>query len=120
LNDGILEEFADMLTSGTPAERAQTVAEKCKAYAAGEIDSLDFLETKERECVSEQLEERELQRLMDNGIGGVATYCVRDGDHELWFEGEIEDDGSCIELKGPYDGIDGSGRDPNKWVSMEL
>jgi len=120
LNDGILEEFADMLPGSASDERAQTVAEKCKAYAAGEIKSLDFLTVEERDYLLAHFAQRDLRRMMDNGIGGVATYCVSDDDHELWFEGEIEDDGSCIELKGPYDGIDGSGRDPNKWVSMEL
>jgi hypothetical protein len=120
LNAGILEEFSEMLPGGTSARRAQTVTEKCKAYAAGEIDSLDFLKPKERESILEQLEERDLQSLMDNGIGGVATYCVSDDENELWFEGEIEDDGSCIDLKGPYDGIDGCGRDPDEWVSTEL
>lgn len=120
LNDGILEEFAEMLPGGTSAKRAQTVTEKCEAFAAGEIGSLDFLKPREQQAILEQLEERELQSLMDNGIGGVATYCVSDDENELWFEGEIEDDGSCINLKGPYDGINGSGRDPDKWVSTEL
>jgi hypothetical protein len=120
LDSSVVEEFADMLPCGTSAKRVQAVAEKCAAYAAGKIDSLDFLKPKEQQSILEQLEERELQSRMDNGIGGVATYCVSDVDHELWFEGEIEDDGSCIDLKGPYDGIDGCGRDPDKWVSTEL
>jgi hypothetical protein len=120
LDSGLAEELADMLPSSTSPNRAEIVREKCEAYLAGEIDSLDFLNDQERECLIEQLGERDLQSMMDNGIGGVATYCVSDDDYELWFEGEIEDDGSCVYLKGPYDDIEGTGRDPDRWVSAQL
>lgn len=120
LDSSIVEEFADMLPGGTPPKRVQTVCEKSEAYAAGEIKSLNFLKAEERKCLLKQLEEKQLQRLMDNGIGCVATFCVRNDHYELWFEGDIEDDGSCIDLRGPYDGVDGSGRDPHEWISMDL
>jgi hypothetical protein len=49
----------------------------------------------------------------------VATYSVSNDHTELWFEGDIEDDGSCIDLRGPYDGADGSGRDSLEWISLD-
>lgn len=120
LNDGILDEIPDMLDGCASAERIAAISAKCDAYAEGSIRSLDFLQPEERKYLVEQLEEKALERLRDNGIGCVATYCVEHGDHELWFEGDIEDDGSCIALRGPYDGVDGGGRDPDKWASTEL
>jgi hypothetical protein len=120
LNDGILAEIPDMLGGGSSAERIAAISANCKAYAEGSIRSFDFLHPEERKYLREQFEEKALERLRDNGIGCVATYCVEQGDHELWFEGDIEDDGSCIDLKGPYDGVDGSGRDPEEWISSDL
>ena len=120
LDDSILSEIPDMLEGSASKARVKTISAKCDAYAEGSIDSFDFLKPKERKCLLEQLEERELESLRDNGIGCVATYCVEHGDHELWFEGDIEDDGSCIDLRGPYDGVDGSGRDPKNWISLDV
>jgi hypothetical protein len=120
LNDGIIDEIPDILDGCASEKRIAAVAAKCQAYADGSIDSFDFLKPKERALILKELEERELESLRDNGIGCVATYSVEHGDHELWFEGDIEDDGSCIDLKGPYDGVDGSGRDPDEWISSDL
>jgi hypothetical protein len=120
LDDGILDEIPYMLDGCASEKRIAAVAAKCKACADGSIDSFDFLKPKERALILKELEERELESRRDNGIGCVATYCVAHDDHELWFEGEIEDDGSCIYLKGPYDGVDGSGRDPEDWISSDL
>lgn len=120
LDDGIVGEFPDMVNGFASDERIAAISAKCNAYAEGSIHSFDFLQPEERKRLLKQLEEKALERLRDNGIGCVGTYCVEHGEHELWFEGDIEDDGSCIDLKGPYDGIDGCGRDPEKWVSTEL
>ena len=120
LDNGILGEFPDMVNGFASDERIAAISAKCNAYAEGSIHSFDFLQPEERKRLLEQLEEKALERLRDNGIGCVGTYCVEHGEHELWFEGDIEDDGSCIDLRGPYDGVDGSGRDPDKWASTEL
>ncbi len=120
LDEGILGEIPDMVDGFASDERLAAISAKCNAHAEGSIHSFDFLQPEERKRLLEQLEEKALERLRDNGIGCVATYCVEHGDHELWFEGDIEDDGSCIDLRGPYDGVDGSGRNPDEWVSLDL
>ena len=119
LDNSIVEEFPDRLPSKTTPERVQSVRALCEDFVAGKRESLDFLTAKERACILEQLDEKRLQSQVDNGIGCVATYSVSNDHTELWFEGDIEDDGSCIDLRGPYDGADGSGRDPLEWISLD-
>ena len=69
--------------------------------------TFDFLDASEREALQERAAERQLASLVQNGIGCSATYHVHVGGISLWFQGEIEDDGTCLRLEGPYDGIDG-------------
>ena len=120
LDSGILGEIPEMLDGYASEKRSKTISTKCEAYADGSIDSFDFLKPRERALVLKKLEDRELEGLRDNGIGCVATYCLAHGSHELWFEGDIEGDGSCIDLRSPYDGVDGSGRNPDEWISYDL
>ena len=120
LDNGIISEIPNMLDGVSSAERIAAISARCDAYAEGSLHSFDFLRPEEHKRLLEQLDEKVLERLRDNGIGCVAIYYVEHGSNELWFEGDIEDDGSCIDLRGPYNGVDGSGRDPDKWVSMEL
>lgn len=37
----------------------------------------------------------------------VRTCLVSPNEFELWFEGDIEDDGECIHIRTPYDYRDG-------------
>jgi hypothetical protein len=120
LDDAIVTEIPDILNGFSSDERIAAVSAKCDAYAEGSIHSFDFLRPEEHKRLLEQLDEKVLERLRDNGIGCVAIYCVEHGDHELWFEGDIEDDGSCIDLRSPYDGVDGCSRDPEKWISLDI
>lgn len=69
--------------------------------------SFDFLSASEREYLEKKAATEELDRLVGNGVGGDATYHVCVGGVSLWFRGAIEDDATCIDLEGPYDGIDG-------------
>ena len=66
----------------------------------------EFLDNFESESLETKAAERQLERLVGNGIGCDATYNVELDGIDLWFRGAIEDDGACINLKGPHDGID--------------
>ncbi|MCA8976288.1 MAG: hypothetical protein KDC98_16335 [Planctomycetes bacterium] len=95
-----LEEFVD-------EDRLEEIRTECASFDTGKRRDFSFLLPREREDLAEALAHEELQRLLENGIGRIATYCVSAGDVELWFHAEIEDDGVCLRLEGPYDGVDG-------------
>ena len=120
LDNGIISEIPNMLDGVSSAERIAAISARCDAYAEGSLHSFDFLRPEEHKRLLEKLDEKALERLRDNGIGCVAIYCVEHGSNELWFEGDIEDDGSCIDLRGPYDGVDGSERNSDEWISSDL
>ena len=67
-----------------------------------------FLTPKEREDAEKSINKEQLEGMMDNGLGGLASYTIEQGDIELSFEGDVEDDGSCFLLQTPYDKRDGN------------
>jgi hypothetical protein len=71
----------------------------------------DFLTSKERKSAEAAVAEERLEANRSNGMCCVASYRVKRGRIELWFEADIEDDESCIELRTPYDERDGKFRD---------
>jgi len=86
-----------------------------KAFAKLEEEavepSFDFLTAKERKVAEETIAQEQLEASESNGMNCVASYCVERPGIELWFEAVIEDDGSCIDLKTPYDERDGKTMD---------
>ena len=69
--------------------------------------SFDFLTATERAFVEDIIMERQLEANQSNGMNCMASYCVTHGDLSLSFEADVEDDGSCITLRTPYDERDG-------------
>lgn len=69
--------------------------------------SFDFLSAIERKHVEDAISEEQLESNQSNGMCCIASHCVRLGKVQLWFEAVVEDDGSCIDLKTPYDDRDG-------------
>ena len=69
--------------------------------------SFDFLTAKERAVVEDTIAQDRLEGVQSNGMNCVACYCVKRRRIELLFEGVIEDDGTCLDLKTPYDHRDG-------------
>jgi hypothetical protein len=67
---------------------------------------ISFLTAKEKELIEVCFMERELDEL-DGGYVVARTCIGSPKGVELWFEGDIEDDGDCIEIRTPYDYRDG-------------
>ena len=101
------EDLAYLLRDAVDAQRLEEVERECDAYDNGARSDLGFLNPDERESLEMLFAQQTLNGLLENGIGCTASYCVRSGNHELWFHATIEDDGSCHELRTPYDGIAG-------------
>ena len=107
MSKGPVSDYAEYLADDVSTERYEELSQKFGEYEGGEISDFSFLTAKERELLEKALNAENLASARDNGIGCKATYCVNSGDHELWFEAEIEDDGSCVTLSTPYDGANG-------------
>ena len=88
-------------------DRLAEIRMAAEAAMKGKKPKFDFLDAWEREALQTRAAERRLASLVENGIGGSATYHVHVGGVSLWFRGAVEGDGACIHLEGPYDGIDG-------------
>ncbi len=67
-----------------------------------------FLTPGERELLEEAIGTEELEANQSNGLGCIARYSIETASgYSLSFEGDIEDDGTCITLRTPYDYRDG-------------
>lgn len=64
---------------------------------------MDFLTKQERELLEDVIMEQQLETNESNGGNCIAHYCVSNHLVNLRFEAVIEDDGSCIDLRTPYD-----------------
>jgi hypothetical protein len=95
-------------------KRLAKLRQAARQYDEGKRRHLGFLFHEERDYLIERMATRELGNLVENGIGTVASYCVKAGRLELWFQGPIEDDGSCLSLAGPYEGVTGSSPAPEE------
>lgn len=101
--DELLAKLAGILDS----VRLEEVRADCEAVDSARNPDFSFLSKLEQRELAKVLAHEELQRMIENGGGCVACYGVSEGSVELWFHGEIEDDGSCVFLMGPYDGVEG-------------
>jgi hypothetical protein len=94
-------------------ERFEELKVKSDQVEAGTRKTFRFLTNEERDIAESSINEEQLLRTMENGLGGIAMYRLEQDGVELDFEGRIEDDGSCIILWTPYEGRDG------KFIDLE-
>jgi hypothetical protein len=107
---GCLSDCLSMIKGKVPVPLFESLLEKSSAL--DELQ-LDFLTDEERREFEQALAFEQLKSNMENGICSVAHFSVTLAEHELEFEVDIEDDGSCIDLRTPYDHRDG------KFVSLD-
>jgi hypothetical protein len=101
-------DFAERLKGVSSPARIEEISRQVELVSdTGELD-YSFLEANERAALeSERCRER-LERDMGNGLGYYANQSVKaSSGAELDFEATLEDDGSCLEIKTPYDQRDG-------------
>lgn len=114
-----LETFADYLEDKIPAQRCQELRQLFARQVEASTLDLSFLTPDERVAIESTLNDRELKKNLENGRCTIAQFKIKTPKLELWFEGEIEDDGACLTLKTPYDRRDGSFRDLSGCVTEE-
>ena len=103
-----VEEHVYFLEGKVSARRFKELEGEFEKLAGQESRDFSFLTPKEREDAEKAINKEQLEGMMDNGLGGLASYTIEQGDIELSFEGDVEDDGSCFLLQTPYDKRDGN------------
>ena len=113
------DEDINILDGEVSDDRFSEIVAATEAALKSKHLNFSFLSPDERQILEKTLAERQLQNDLDNGIGGIATCTVTDGEDELSFEGEIEDDGTILWLRTPYDERDGGVQDLSNCVVEE-
>ncbi len=111
-NRGSVEGFVDHLKGNVPDARFKELKSKFEALEELGEWEFSFLGDQEREIIEQALAEDDLEGNQSNGMNCIANYTVHGAEGvELNFEGLVEDDGVCFELKTPYDERDGKFHD---------
>lgn len=114
-----LSEFPYRIEDKVDPDRLEQLIELFEAMEDQKERNFDFLTAKERKLIELSFAQEDLELNEENGIGTVAHRTVGEGDDSLRFEASIEDDGSCLELLGPYDFRDGLFSDFSNSVTEE-
>jgi hypothetical protein len=117
---GEVSDILDWLVANVSPRRLVTLRKIFGAHIGSAASrSFEFLTSKERRCVEDIIAKRALEANQSNGMNCVASYCVSSGKVQLRFEADVEDDGSCVFLRTPYDERDGRFRDLSNCVIDE-
>ena len=101
-------ELVYLIQSKVSAERFQALLNLSSNLDDDNEPDFHFLTPGERELLQEAIGHKNLTNNQENGMGCVARYSIQtDSGYALSFEAQIEDDGTCIYLKTPYDYRDG-------------
>lgn len=103
-NNSPASEVVYLIEGLVDTERFRRLLELSETLDDAEAPSFSFLLKREREALELVIAEQQLESNASNGICCVAHFSVKTptgGDLE--FEGDIEDDGACINLRTPYD-----------------
>lgn len=97
-------ELVYLIEDAVSAERFEELLELSEQLDDVDDPSFAFLGNGERSRLEEVIAERQLEANESNGMNCIATCSVRSKSGAvLDFEGDIEDDGACIDLRTPYD-----------------
>lgn len=99
-----VSELIYLIEDSVDPERFQQLSELSESLDDDEVRDFSFLRKEERESLELAIAEQQLERNSSNGICCIAQCSVETPTgHYLQFEGDIEDDGTCIHLRTPYD-----------------
>lgn len=97
-------ELVYLIEDSVDPTRFQRLLELSEPLDKVEAPSFSFLRKDERHALEHAIAEQQLEDNQSNGICCIAHYSVEapSGD-ALEFEGDIGDDGTCMDLRTPYD-----------------
>lgn len=105
---GSSEGFLDLLKGKVSVACYNDLGSKFAEIEESQKWDFSFLNKKERKIIEQALAKKDVEQNQSNGMNCIASYTVEGGNGEvLEFEGLIEDDGVCGDLKTPYDEREG-------------
>ncbi len=102
-----VSEIIYLIENKVRAERFNILREKFSSLDDVKQPTFDFLIPEERRVLEHAIAAEQLEGNMLDGMNCIAHYELTGSGDPLRFEADVEDDGSCIELRTPYDFRDG-------------
>lgn len=97
-------ELVYMIEKTISAERFQQLLKHSESLDDSENPSFPFLTKVERSRLEQAIAEEQMEANASNGMNCIASCSVAsESGAVLEFEGDVEDDGTCIDLRTPYD-----------------
>jgi hypothetical protein len=97
-------ELVYLIEEAVTAERFQQLLKHSEPLDESDDPSFAFLTKGERSRLEDAIAEKQMEANESNGMNCIASCSVEsDSGAVLEFEGDVEDDGACINLRTPYD-----------------
>lgn len=97
-------ELVYLIEEAVSAERFQQLLKHSKPLDESDDPSFAFLTKGERSRLEDAIAEKQMEANESNGMNCIAKCSVESASGAvLEFEGDVEDDGACINLRTPYD-----------------
>ena len=97
-------ELVYLIEDAVSAERFQQLLKHSESVDESDDPSFAFMTTGERSRLEDAIAEKQMEANESNGMNCIARCSVEsDSGAVLEFEGDVEDDGACINLRTPYD-----------------
>jgi len=97
-------ELVYLIEEAVTAERFQQLLKHSEPLDESDEPSFAFLTKGERSRLEEAIAEKQMEANESNGMNCIARCSVESASGPvLEFEGDVEDDGACINLRTPYD-----------------
>jgi hypothetical protein len=97
-------ELVYLIEEAVSAERFQQLLKHSEPLDESDDPSFAFLTKGERSRLEDAIAEKQMEANESNGMNCIARCSVEsDSGAVLEFEGDVEDDGACINLRTPYD-----------------
>lgn len=114
-------ELVYLIEDAVSAERFEELLKQSEQLDDVDDPGFAFLSNGERSRLEEIIAERQLEANESNGMNCIARCSVESESGEvLDFEGDIEDDGACINLRTPYDKLANCFTDLSSVVRVKL
>ena len=97
-------ELVYLIEEAVTAERFQQLLKHSEPLDESDEPSFAFLTKGERSRLEDAIAEKQMEANESNGMNCIARCSVESASGAvLEFEGDVEDDGACINLRTPYD-----------------
>ena len=97
-------ELVYLIEGAVTAERFQQLLKHSEPLDESDDPSFAFLTKVERSRLEDAIAEKQMEANESNGMNCIASCSVESASGAvLEFEGDVEDDGACINLRTPYD-----------------